>query len=281
VTGRPAKDLSALFGGAPFRPRKSQGQNFLVDPEVLDRIGRTVDCPPGDLLLEVGGGTGNLTERLLGMARPLLVIEKDPRLHEFLERRFMNATAFQLIRGDILELDVASFAPLPPGRIVLVGNIPYYLTSPLLAGLLTRTRGALRRMYLMIQKEVADRLQARPGTKEWGALSVCAQYHSDVTVHFPVKASSFKPRPKVESAFVSLEPRERLPLAGDGEEAFFRMVRAIFQSRRKTLWNSLKLLGRPVERVRAAIGAAGLSPEVRGETLDLERLMKLSTFLDG
>lgn len=273
-------ELDDLFRERAFRPRHSQGQNFLVDTEILDRIERVVDCPPTDILLEVGGGTGALTERLLKLQRPLVVVEKDLKLHAHLERKFMTATAFQLVRGDILEMDVTAFAPLPPGRIVLVGNIPYYLTSPLITGLLTRARGALRRIYLMIQKEVADRLRALPGTKEWGALSVCARYYSEVEVLFPVKAHSFLPRPKVESAFVSLAPKAVLPLEGEAEAAFFRLVRAVFQSRRKTLWNSLKLLGKPAERLRDGLRRCGLSPEIRGETLTVEQLIDLACSLD-
>ena len=264
-----------LFREHSFRPRRSKGQNFLVDRQVLSRIETTVECPPGDVLLEVGGGTGVLTERLLLKERPLVVVEQDHKLHAMLEKRFRTASAFRLVKADILELDIPSFVPAG-GRITLVGNIPYYLTTPLVTGLLTGPRGILRRIYLMVQKEVADRLEARPGTKAYGALTLCARYFSEVRVHFPVPASSFKPCPKVGSAFISLTPKPDLPLDGKGEERLFRLVRAVFQSRRKTLRNSLKLLGKPSSETEKALEACGLEPEVRGETLDLSKFIELS-----
>lgn len=274
------ESISALFDEFSYRPRKSQGQNFLTDTSILDQIERVVQCPLGDMLLEVGGGYGALTDRLIKKGVPLTVVEPDHKLFAMLERKFGKTLGTQLVKADILKLDLAPFVPPPPARLTLAGNIPYYLTTPLITRLLTQYPSSLRRIYLMVQKEVADRLAAKPGTKAYGALTLCAQYYSLPRKILDVPARCFRPRPKVDSAFVELELKPSLPLEGASEKRFFSLVRAIFQSRRKMLSNSLKSLGRPVEKVEEALLKTGINPQVRGEQLGLEKLMELSQALE-
>jgi 16S rRNA (adenine1518-N6/adenine1519-N6)-dimethyltransferase len=271
--------ISTLFEEFSYRPRKSAGQNFLTDSKIQDQIEQAVQCPPGDVLLEVGGGYGVLTERLVKKGSPLVVVEPDHKLFAMLERRFGKTPNISLIKADILRLDLNQFRPLEPAKITVVGNIPYYLTTPLLTRLLAQYHPFLRRIYFMVQKEVADRMMARPGTKAYGALTLCAQYYAPVRKLLDVPARCFKPRPKVDSAFIELEIRSQLPLNPEEERRFFALVRAIFQSRRKVLSNSLKLLGKPPERVGEALKKVNLDSRIRGEELDMEKLIELSKAL--
>ena len=273
------ESIPELFNEFSFRPRKSQGQNFLADTKILDRIEEVVLCPPGDLILEVGGGYGALTDRLAKKGNALTVVEPDHKLFGMLERKFKQFPNITLLKADILGLELAPLQPPPPGRLTVVGNIPYYLTTPLIIRLLTRYRPLVRKIYFMVQKEVADRMAALPGTKAYGSLTLCAQYHAKVENLIKVPAGCFKPIPKVDSAFVSLELRENPILFPEEEAAFFGLVRAIFQSRRKVLSNSLKLLGKPLAQTQVALGKANLDPNIRGEQLDMAKLMELAKAL--
>lgn len=274
------ESIPALFKEFSYRPRKSQGQNFLSDTTILDQIDRAIECPPGDVLLEVGGGYGALTERLAKKQVPLTVVEPDHKLFAMLEKRFGKASGIQLVKADILKLDLVPMAPPKPALLTVAGNIPYYLTTPLITRLLTQYSAILRRIYLMVQKEVANRLAARPGTKAYGALTLCAQYYSRPRKVLDVSARCFKPKPKVDSAFLELEVKTSFPLSGEAERHFFALVRAIFQSRRKMLSNSLKSLGKPVEKVQEALRQTGIDPQIRGEELDLDKLVELATALE-
>ncbi len=274
------ESISSLFKEFSYRPRKSAGQNFLTDPLIIDQIDKAIECPPGDVLVEVGGGYGVLTERLARKGRPLTVVEIDHKLFAMLERKFEKAHGIQLVKADILKLDLAPLAPPPPARLTVAGNIPYYLTSPLITRLLAKYNPIIRKIYLMVQKEVAERLTAQPGTKAYGALTLCAQYYSFPRKLVEVPARCFKPRPKVDSAFIELEMKPRFPLQGEPERHFFALVRAIFQTRRKMLSNSLKSLGKPTEKVREALAQTSIDPQVRGEELGLEKLIELTLALE-
>ncbi len=274
------ESISHLFKEFSYRPRKSQGQNFLTDTPILDSIERAIACPPGDVLLEVGGGYGALTERLAKKGAPLTVVEPDHKLFAMLERKYGKASGIHLVKADILKLDLAPLAPAQPARLTLAGNIPYYLTTPLITRLLTQYASILRKIYLMVQREVADRLAAKPGTKAYGALTLCAQYYSLPKKILDVPAGCFRPRPKVDSAFIELEMKTAFSLSGDSEKRFFTLVRAIFQSRRKMLSNSLKSLGRPFEKVQEALAKTGIDPQIRGEQLGIGKLIELSTALE-
>ncbi len=275
------ESISALFEEFSYRPRKSMGQNFLTDNKIVDNIEKAIECPEGDVLLEVGGGYGALTERLVKKGRLLTVVEPDHKLHAMLERRFAKTPGFGLIKADIMKLDIAPLAPPAPGLITVAGNIPYYLTTPLIIRLLTQYQPIVRRVYLMIQKEVADRLVAKPGSKSYGALTVCTNYYCDVKKLVDVPARCFRPAPKVASAFVVLDLKRELPLSGAVEKRLFAISRAIFQSRRKVITNSLKFLGKPTEEVNAALQKTGIDPQIRGEELGLAKLMELAQAFDN
>jgi 16S rRNA (adenine1518-N6/adenine1519-N6)-dimethyltransferase len=273
--------ISALFEEFSYRPRKSAGQNFLVDGGVLDAIESVIECPPEDVLLEVGGGYGVLTDRLHKKTKNLVVVEIDHKLFAMLERRFALAPdEVRLVKNDIMKFDLESLKPKSPGKITVVGNIPYYLTTPLITRLLTQANGYVRRIYLMIQKEVADRLVAGPGTKAYGALSLCVQYYGPAKKRVTVPASCFKPQPKVDSAFVELAVREAPLLNPAQEKLFFQLVRAIFQSRRKVLSNSLKSLGKPADQIGRTLEKTGVKPGIRGEELGLEKLLEMARALE-
>ncbi len=272
--------ISDLFKEFSYRPRKTAGQNFLTDSKILDQIDKSIQCPTGDVLLEVGGGYGVLTERLTKKGALLTVVEVDHKLFAMLERKFGKTPGIGLIKADILKLDLGPFAPPAPARLVVAGNIPYYLTSPLITRLLTQYNAIVRRIYLMVQKEVAERLVAAPGTKAYGALTLCAQYFSRPLKLVDVPARCFKPKPKVDSVFIELVVKDTLPLLGVAEKHFFALVRAIFQTRRKMLFNSLKSLGKPTEKVLEALEKTSIDPQIRGEQLGLEKLMELSKALE-
>jgi 16S rRNA (adenine1518-N6/adenine1519-N6)-dimethyltransferase len=226
--------------------------------------------------LEVGGGYGALTEKLIHKGGALTVVESDHKLFAILERRFKDAPEVSLIKADILKLDLDTLKPPPPRGMIVVGNIPYYLTTPLITRLLDQYHSIVRGLYFMVQKEVADRLTAHPGTKAYGALTLCAEYYSEVRKLFDVPARCFRPSPKVDSTFVEFKIKQELFLAPGEKEGFFQLVRAIFQSRRKTLLNSLKLLGKSPEQVKEALTKAGIDPNIRGERLGIEKLQELS-----
>jgi 16S rRNA (adenine1518-N6/adenine1519-N6)-dimethyltransferase len=274
------RSIPSLFKEFSYRPRKTAGQNFLVDRTVLDRIEASIECPPEDLLLEVGGGYGALTERLIRPGRRVTVVEPDHKLFAMLEGRFGKVPGVSLVKADILGLDLGTLRPPAPGLLTVAGNIPYYLTTPLVTRFLTRYHGLLRRIFLMVQKEVADRMGADPGTKAYGALTLCVRYYAGFRRLVEAPARCFKPRPKVDSVFIELEPKREPALGPEEEKRFFTLVRAVFQSRRKTLFNSLKRMGKPAERARKALERSGLDPQVRGETLSMETLMGLSKALE-
>lgn len=277
---RTMDSISDLFKEFSYRPRKVAGQNFLTDTKILDQIDQAIQCPSGDILLEVGGGYGVLTERLARKERLLTVVEVDHKLFAMLERKFGKTPGMALMKADILKVDLAPLAPPPPAKLTVAGNIPYYLTSPLITRLLTQYHPVVRRIYLMVQKEVADRLVARPGTKAYGALTLCAQFYSKPRKLVDVPARAFRPKPKVDSAFIELELKTEFPLEGESEKRFFTLVRAIFQTRRKMLSNSLKSLGKPPEKVQEALEKTSIDPQIRGEQLGLEKLVELTKALD-
>lgn len=251
----------------------------MTDPQILEQIDRSIQCPPGDMLLEVGGGYGVLTEKLARKGAPLTVVEYDHKLFAMLERKFAKDPAVFLVKADIMKWDLKEMKVSPPGRITVAGNIPYYITTPLITRLLTQYNSMVRRVYLMVQKEVAQRLVAEPGTKAYGALTLCAQYYSRPRMILEVPARAFRPKPKVDSAFIELEMKSSFPLEGDSERCFFALVRAIFQSRRKMLSNSLKSLGKPADQVQRVLETVKIDPQIRGEKLGLDKLIELSLAL--
>ncbi len=266
---------------ADHRPRKRFGQHFLHDPRVLDRIVETARVGPHDSVIEIGPGTGVLTRRLAARAARLVAIEIDRDLAARLRAELSGSPQVEIIEADVLEVDLAALAERLGGRPIVVGNLPYNISSPLLFRLVDARR-ALRRMVLMLQREFAERLAAGPGTPAYGALSVIAQLHLEIAVAFHVAPGAFRPAPAVESAVLVLTPRPAPAVAVDDEARFARLVRAAFAQRRKTILNALRAAGigpAAPGALTAALAEAGVEPRRRGETLSIAEFARLDKVL--
>ena len=214
---------------------KRLGQNFLIDPNIVRKIIALAELTPQSSVLEIGPGRGILTEALSREAGQVVAVEIDPVLHRLLKEWQADWPNVELVCGDALVYPVEN---LPIGTVV-VANLPYYISTPLLFRLLD-CRSRFSRMVLMLQDEVADRLVAKPGSSDYGVLSVMAQYAADITKAFKVSAQCFRPRPEVGSAVVLLRSKAQVPLRAEEEAAFRALVKASFAHRRKTLVNSLR-----------------------------------------
>lgn len=250
---------------------KRLGQNFLIDPNIVRKIVALAEVSQETHALEIGPGRGILTEALCKAAGQVTAVEIDPRLHAYIAGRQAEFPNLTLVLGDALTY---SFEELPAGTVV-VANLPYYISTPLLFRLLEH-RDRIPRMVLMLQNEVADRLVAKPGTADYGVLSVMAQYAADITKAFRVSAQCFRPRPEVGSAVVLLRTKERRELSPDEESKFGALVKAAFAHRRKTLVNSLKDEGYDQVRIVGAIDHLNLPAAVRAEVLTLDQLIQLT-----
>ncbi|PLX96210.1 MAG: ribosomal RNA small subunit methyltransferase A [Desulfuromonas sp.] len=256
------------------RPKKRFGQNFLRDRSILDKIIAAAELAPQSRVLEIGPGLGALTDLLLEEAGNLQVIELDRDLVERFRQR--NDPRLQIHEGDVLRLDWTAILTEPP--YTLVANLPYNISSQVVFKLLDHHM-LFERMVLMFQKEVADRLCAGPGNRDYGILSVLCALYFDLEMVTRVAPGSFYPPPKVQSAVVAFTPLSapRLPV---GDEAFFRrVVKAAFAQRRKTLRNTLGAGGFNAEVVRTALAEVGIDPTRRGETLDLKEFVSLAQAL--
>jgi len=250
---------------------KRLGQNFLIDPNIVRKIVALAEISPDDRVLEIGPGRGVLTEVLCKTAGHVTAVEIDPRLHDYLAERQAEFPNLSLVLDDALVYPVES---LPVGTIV-VANLPYYISTPLLFRLLDQ-RDRFPRLVLMLQNEVADRLVAKPGSSEYGVLSVMAQYAAEITKAFRVSAQCFRPRPEVGSAVVLLRTRAQRELSPAEELKFAALVKAAFAHRRKTLVNSLRDEGYDQKHVTDVLERLTLSPSVRAEVLSLEQLIQLT-----
>jgi len=249
---------------------KRLGQNFLIDPNIIRKIVTLAEIGASDHVLEIGPGRGALTELLCKTAGRVTAVEIDPRLHAYLAERQHDYPNLDLILADALTYPLES---LPPGTIV-VANLPYYISTPLLFTLLDQ-RDRFPRLVLMLQNEVADRLVAKPGTSDYGVLSVMAQYAAEITKGFRVSAQCFRPRPEVGSAVVLLRTRTERQLRPEEEPKFAALVKAAFAHRRKTLVNSLRDEGYKQTEVARALNQLGLSETVRAEILSVAQFAAL------
>ncbi len=271
-TGYPSPRL--LLEKYGLRAKKSWGQNFLGDEEILDHIARLAVEAAGERVVELGAGLGHLTARLLARGAAVIAVERDRDLAAVLRGEL--GERIQLVEADAARLD---YRPLAcGGKIVVVGNLPYHLTSPILFGLLDQANLVARAVFLL-QREVAQRLAAKPGTKDWGLLSVLLQHRAEVSLERRVPAGAFLPPPRVESALLRIGfGSVRAPVSDEGR--FRRLVKAGFAQRRKVLANSLAA-GRIAseERLAAALGMAGIDARRRGETLTVEEWAALDRAL--
>lgn len=252
---------------------KRLGQNFLISQPIVSGIVRAAEIAEGDRVLEIGPGIGTLTQALLEAGACVTAVELDKKLPRVLSETLKGYERFRLVPGDILKVNIPEI--MGEGSYKVVANLPYYITTPILLTLLERHL-PMTAMVTMVQKEVADRMTARPGTKAYGALSVAVQYYTEPEVVLTVPPKSFLPAPDVESSVISCRVRERPAVGVRNEKMFFRVVRASFGQRRKTLGNALKGGGFSREAVRDALEKAGIDPTRRGETLTLEEFAKLA-----
>lgn len=260
--------------------RQLLGQHFLKNPRVLDRIAAAIAPGAEDLILEIGPGTGALTARLCGKAGRVVAIEKDRALGGRLAER--GLPGLTLVEGDALDLDWAPLLESAPSRrtVKIAGNLPYSISTPLLFKVLD-LRARFAEGVFLIQKEVAERLAARPGTKAFAPLSILFQLHFEVRLLFKVAPGSFAPPPKVDSALVSLRPRPAPLYALEDEPGFRTLLRIAFEQRRKTLFNGLLRYGTPAEKAARALEALGLPKTARPEELSIERWVRLFGLIKG
>ena len=280
---KPAAAISILqkYG---LHTQKKYGQNFLIDAHVPEKIVEAADISKEDCCIEIGPGIGTLTQYLAVKADHVVAIEVDRGLLPVLSETLADYGNVEVICADVLKVDMKDVIDRCAAgrRVKIVANLPYYITTPILMSMLEAELPAVS-YTLMVQKEVADRMQADPGTKEYGALSLAVQYYTEAETVMQVSPGCFLPQPQVGSAVVRLTVRgKRLP--EEEKKALFGIVRASFQKRRKTLYNSLRNsaeIGASGEQIADAIRACGLRADVRGETLSLEQFIELEKALNG
>ena len=263
-----------------FAFQKRFGQNFLIDTHVLDKIIAASQITKDDFVLEIGPGIGTMTQYLSVAAREVVAVEIYKTLIPILEDTLSEFQNVTVINDDILKVDVARIArERNDGRPVkVVANLPYYITTPIIMGLF-ENQVPLDSITIMVQKEVADRMKTGPGSKDYGALSLAVQYYAKPEIVANVPPNCFMPRPKVGSAVIRLTRYAQPPVFVKDERLMFRIIRASFNQRRKTLVNGLKNSGElsfTKEEIETAIEKCGLSPSVRGEALTLEQFAALT-----
>jgi len=266
-----------------FNFQKKFGQNFLIDEHVLDKIIRAAEITKDDYVLEIGPGIGTMTQYLACAAREVTAVEIDRALIPILEDTLKEYDNVSIINEDILKVDIAALAKeMNGGRpIKVVANLPYYITTPIIMGLF-ESHVPLESITVMVQKEVADRMQVGPGTKDYGALSLAVQYYAEPYIVANVPPNCFMPRPAVGSAVIRLTRHQKPPVEVMDEKLMFRLIRASFNQRRKTLANGLKNSGElnlSKEVITAAIEKLGKGSSVRGEALDLEEFARLTNII--
>lgn len=263
-----------------FPAKKGLGQHFLKDESVIERIVQLAGLRSSDCVLEIGPGLGALTIPLARAAGSVTAVEKDEALADELVRRISAAGVLNVgvIKADILKWDLEE---MQCERFHVIGNLPYYVSKPVLEKLL-RNRKRLKRALVMLQREVADRLTALPGSKQYGALTLMIQYHARAEMLLRVSSSAFFPRPKVESAVVELDFERPYPKRFSNEDLLYRVIKGAFSHRRKTVFNSLQRYFTEAGKssIARALELAGVPPSARAETLSMDDFMRLAATMD-
>lgn len=267
-----------------FQFKKQFGQNFLVDLHVLGKILRAAEIGPQDICLEIGPGIGSLTQAMAEAARQVIAVEIDKRLIPVLEENLAAYQNIELVNADFMALDLPAFLQERgiTQPIKVVANLPYYITTPIIMGLF-ESGIPLSSITVMVQEEVARRMQAGPGTKDYGALSLAVQYYAEPTIAAYVPQNCFIPRPGVGSAVIHLKKRPEPPVEAKNPGLLFALIKAAFGQRRKTLINSISgspELTVPKADVLAALQKIGISEKIRGEALTLQEFAALSNALE-
>ena len=246
---------------------KKLGQNFLIKRGIVDEIVHAAELTPGEPVLEVGPGIGTLTQGLAQSGADVTAIELDRRLLEVLDTTLASYDNVRIVHGDVLKLDVPTIMNHKPFKVV--ANLPYYITTPIIMSLL-ESKLPIERLVVMVQKEVALRMVAKPGTKDYGALSVAVQYYTEPDIVLDVPPKSFLPAPAVTSSVIRCVLRDKPPVDVIDEKLFFRVVKAGFAQRRKTFSNTMKTTGLSKDRVEELLAKANIDGQRRGETFTLQ-----------
>ncbi len=275
----------AVISKYPFAFQKKFGQNFLIDPHVLDKIIKAADITKEDCVIEIGPGIGCVTQALLENAGKVISIEIDDQLIPILTEQFGEEPHFKLIHKDVLKVDLAQLIAeeSPHKKVKVVANLPYYITTPIIMTLLENEL-PIESITVMVQKEVADRLSSKPSTKQYGAISVAVNYFSEPYLVANVPRNCFMPRPNVDSAVIKLTVHEEPPVKVNNVKQMFRIIKAAFLLRRKTLLNTLAAhgeLGIDKDKLKELLEESGIGAQTRGETLSIEEFARLSDYIDA
>lgn len=274
----------AVISKYPFAFQKKFGQNFLIDPHVLDKIIRSADITEEDCIIEIGPGIGCVTQALLENAGKVISIEIDDQLIPILTEQFGSEPNFKLIHKDVLKVDLKKLIEeeSPNRKVKVVANLPYYITTPIIMTLLENEL-PIDSITVMVQKEVADRLASKPGTKQYGAITVSVNYFCESYLVANVPRNCFMPRPNVDSAVIQLKLHDEPPVKVKNTKQLFKIIKAAFLLRRKTLLNTLAAhgdLGIEKDKLKQLLDDSGIGAQTRGETLSIEEFAKLSDFID-
>ena len=277
------RQVRDFFAHNHTRPKKQLGQNFLVNPEVLEIIVRAGELTDTDTVIEIGAGLGCLTDVLARRAKRVIAVEVDELLYKALASQFSTDSHIQLLNADILKLELDSLlcygTETAPTTVKVIANLPYSITTPILWKLLDHHK-QIHSCVLMMQKEVAERIVAEPGGKDYGALTIGVAYRTDATLIATLSPENFYPAPKVDSALLKLTMRENPKVRVENEEFFFKVVRTAFRTRRKMLKNTLvrsRLASAKV--LETAFEELSIAPERRAETLDITEFAAFANFL--
>lgn len=274
------QSTQAVIAKHNFSIQKKYGQNFLIDEHVLGKIISAAELTEDDYVIEIGPGIGTMTQRMAPLCKHVTAVEIDKELIPILSETLSEHDNVDVINDDVLKVDLKKLIDeRNDGKPVkIVANLPYYITTPIIMGLL-ESKIPVKSITVMVQKEVADRMMVGPGTKDYGALSLAVQYYAKPYIVANVPQNCFIPRPNVASAVIRLTTHEEPPVKVKDEELMFKLIRASFNQRRKTLVNGVANfsgLNFTKEQVAEALVAVGLPDNIRGETLDLEKFAKLS-----
>ena len=263
-----------------IKPKKSLGQNFLIDKNIQNKIIRSCGLTEEDIVLEIGAGRGDLTKQLAQNAHKVYALEIDQRLYPYLEQALIVNDNVQIIKADILKFDIDKFLQENQikRKIKVIGNIPYYISSPIIEHLIEH-RQTISAAFMTVQKEFGCRARAAAGSKEYGSFSCFVQYYCECKILFEIKKNSFRPSPNVDSCFLSLKFREKPAVSVRNEKMFFKLIRTAFNQRRKTLRNSLEGLVAQ-ERLKDFFQVSGINDNLRPEDLSLEQFADLSNYLN-
>ncbi len=274
--------LKKLLREHSFYTKKRFGQNFLIDRNIVHKIVDFLDLNSNDSVLEIGPGVGTLTQEIAKRCKKVAAVEIDHDLIKLLEHTLDGCSNVEIVNGDILKTDLNSLIDksFDCDMIKVVGNLPYYITSPIIAHIFEIKKRVISAI-LMVQKEVAERLIASPGSKDYGSMSVFVQYHSNVEIIANVSKNVFMPAPEVSSSIVKLAPYQVQPCLVDDEELFFKIVHSAFYKRRKTLLNGLynSSLNISKNEVLSVLEAAGIDPERRAETISINEFSSITNHM--